>query len=93
MSSFPGSICPLCSQVFTRELLHDHITAEDLRLRENTIKVIQAYYPGWVQDHGACEPRWRSYRDAGRILNIMKCTRPQTAAGNWNPAEFIGKPR
>ena len=81
MIPFPESICPLCSQVFARELLHEHISLEQLRLRNRTIKVIQAYHPGWVEDHGACGLCWRSYRDAGRFLYMMKSARPQNAVG------------
>jgi hypothetical protein len=43
--------------------------------------VIQAYYPGWITDHGACEKCWRSHRDAGRMLDLMKQARPQTSRG------------
>jgi hypothetical protein len=84
----PESICPLCSQVFLREQLYQHIASEHLRSRDSTIKVIQAYHPGWLQDHGACEPCWRSYREAGRMLKQMKSARPQTVAGFWQPTEF-----
>ena len=79
MIPFPESICPLCSQVFARELVHEHISLEHPRLRNRTIKVIQAYHPGWVEDHGACGACWRSYRDAGRFLYMMKSARPQNA--------------
>jgi hypothetical protein len=46
MISIPESICPLCSQVFPRDLLREHIISEHPRLRHSTIKVIQAYHPG-----------------------------------------------
>jgi hypothetical protein len=85
MISFPESICPLCSQVFARQLLREHIASEPPRLRHVTIKVIQAYHPGWVEDDGACGPCWRAYRNAGRILEVMKSVRPQNAAACWNP--------
>lgn len=88
MISSPESICPLCSQVFPRELLYRHITSEHPRLRHSTIKVIQAYHPGWVEDHGACGPCWNSYRNAGRILSVMKSARPQSAAGSWEPTQL-----
>lgn len=81
MISFPDGICPLCSQVHARELLQEHIVLEDPRLREAIIKLIQAYYPGWIQDHGACAPCWRSYRDASRAIYVMKSARPQNAVG------------
>lgn len=68
MSLFPESICPLCSRVLALELLRNHIAFEDPRVRQSTIKVIQAYHPSWVEDHGACEPCWRSYRDAVQIV-------------------------
>jgi hypothetical protein len=91
VTSFPESICPLCSQVFTREQLHQHIASESQRLRRSTIKVIQAYHPGWVEDDGACGSCWRSYRDAGRILNVMKSARPQNAACPWKPTELAAE--
>jgi|ERR1039458_1912132 hypothetical protein len=91
MNSVPDSICPLCSQVFPRELLREHINSEHSRLRHSTIKVIQAYHPGWVEDHGACEPCWRSYREASRMFNQMKIARPQNPAGSWKPTELAAQ--
>lgn len=91
MISFPDSICPLCSQVFAREHLHEHIAAEQPRLRQSTIKLIQGYHPGWVEDHGACGPCWRSYRDAGQALNAMKRGRSQSTPVPWKPVELMGK--
>jgi hypothetical protein len=80
MISLPDSICPLCSQIYARELLHEHIASEHLRLRQTITKLIQAYHPGWVEDHGACAPCWKSYRDAGRVLNMMKSARPHNTS-------------
>jgi hypothetical protein len=91
MISFPESICPLCSQFFARDLLHEHIASEHADLRQRTIKVIQAYHPSWVEQHGACEPCWRSYRDAGRILNIMKRAKPQNDAAIEPPRPDINR--
>jgi|ERR1039458_3578459 hypothetical protein len=88
MISIPESICPLCSQIFPRNLLYKHITSEHPRLRHSTIKVIQAYHPGWAEDHGACGPCWSSYRQASRMFNQMKSAKPQNAAGSWKPAEL-----
>lgn len=68
----PDKICPLCSRVFPREQLHDHINAEHPHSRRNTIRVIQAYYSAWVEDHGACELCWKSFRDAGQALDLLK---------------------
>ena len=50
---------------------------EHPRVRETTITVIQAYHAGWTTEHGACEPCWKSFRDAARILRVLKQTRPQ----------------
>ena len=86
MNSYPESICPLCSQVFASELLYQHIASEHPRIRHSTIKVIQAYHPGWAEDHGACGPCWKSYREAGQVLSIIKGARPQNAASFWKPA-------
>ncbi len=77
MISFADSICPLCSQVVPREDLYDHISAEPARVRLNTVRVIQAYHPGWVADQGACKPCWASYRDAGQILKKLSHSRHQ----------------
>ncbi len=75
MISIPDSICPLCSHVVPREELHNHMDAEPARLRENTVRVIQAYHPGWAAEHGACRPCWKSYRDAGQILKKLSQSR------------------
>jgi hypothetical protein len=91
MIPIPESICPLCSQVFPSELLREHINSEHPRLRHSTIKVIQAYHPGWVEDHGACEPCWRSYREASRMFNQMKSAKPKNPPGSWKPAELAAQ--
>ena len=69
---FPEGVCPLCSQVVTVEGLHEPIASESAKVRERTVAVIQAFHEGWLEEHGACGPCWRSYRDAGRVLSIMK---------------------
>ncbi len=73
---YSEGICPLCSQFHEKERLHSHIKAEHLRVQEATIRVIQAYNKGWTVEHGACEPCWKSFRDAGRILIVLKQTNP-----------------
>ncbi len=65
-------ICPLCSRVFPHEQLYDHMKSEHPHARRNAIKVIQAYHPAWVEDHGACESCWKSFRDAGQALDLLK---------------------
>jgi hypothetical protein len=82
------SICPLCSQVFPSEMLQNHIASEHPRLRHRTIKVIQAYHPGWLEEHGACGPCWRSYRDASQILNVIKCTKPHLVVDSAKAGEL-----
>ena len=77
MIEFPDSICPLCSEVFPRELLHEQIGLETGRSRERTVRVIQSYHPHWVEEHGACAACWKSYREAGQVIRIIKSTRPQ----------------
>ncbi len=72
MTSPAGNRCPLCSEVFPAEQLHAHILSEHPRLRHSTIQVIQAYHPAWREDQGACGPCWRSYREAGRILSVLR---------------------
>ena len=88
MISFSESMCPLCSRFVAREELYEPIASEDPRVRHRTIKVIQAYHPGWVEDHGACGPCWSSYRDAVRIFLVMKSTRRQSIAGCSNMVEL-----
>jgi len=58
---FPDGICPLCSGVFTREQLHDHISLERPHLRNSTIKAIQARHLSWLEEHGACQSCWSSF--------------------------------
>lgn len=87
MISILESICPLCSHVFASERLHQHIVTEHPRLRHSTIKVIQCYHPGWIEEHGACGPCWKSYRSAGQIINLMKNARPRHAVDSWNSVE------
>jgi hypothetical protein len=80
MNVLPYAICPLCSQVYPCQQLHSLISCEHPGVREKTIQVIRAYYAGWAAEHGACEPCWKSFRDAGGILSVLKQTRPQQAA-------------
>lgn len=68
----PEGICPLCSHAVGSDLLHEHIASETPRVRERTISVIQAYHGRWLEEQGACGPCWKSYRDAGRVLSILK---------------------
>jgi hypothetical protein len=91
MIPFPESICPLCSQVFACELLHEHIASEYPRVRQSTIEVIQAYHPGWVEDDGACGRCWRLYRNAGRILDQMRSAKPQNTTGYRNPVTLAAQ--
>ncbi len=86
------AICPLCSQIFPQDELHQHIAAEPDRCRRNTFVVIQAYHPNWVRDHGACETCWKSYRDAGRVLDHLRRARPQRA-GTWRLGSALRKSR
>jgi hypothetical protein len=88
--SFPESMCPLCSRFVAREELYGQIALEDPRVRHRTIKVIQAYHPGWVEGQGACGPCWRSYRDAVRIFLVMDSTRRQSGVGRSKLAAFAG---
>jgi hypothetical protein len=72
MSSLPNALCPLCSQVFAKEELYQHIISEHPRLRHGTIQVIQAYHPSWVQEQGACRRCWRNYSNASQQVELMK---------------------
>ena len=83
MEMYSDALCPLCSQVYSREKLHTHIAAEEERVRTKTIRVIQAYHQGWSAEHGACLPCWKSFRDAGRILNLIQQTKPKRPGDEW----------
>lgn len=76
VDKLPEAICPLCSQIYPQEQLHTHIDIEDALVRQTTIEVIQAYNEGWLMEHGACEPCWKSFRHAGCILSVLKQTAP-----------------
>ena len=83
MNSFSDGICPLCSEVLPREQLHRHITSEHPLRRSVIIKVIQAHYPGWMTEHGACSACWQSFRDAGQILKILEASKRKTTVPDW----------
>ena len=86
MSSLPDHICPLCSQVRPREQIHEHIASEHPLLRLNTIKVIHAHHPWWSPEDGACEPCWKSFRDASRALEMLRHARQRNTY--WNAPVF-----
>ncbi len=85
----PGSdgFCPICLRNCSPEQLHAHIRSEDPRRRQKTIEVIRAYNPGWSPEHGACESCWNSFRDAGRVLAMLK------GANQRHPVEVSHFPR
>ncbi len=83
MNDFPEAICPLCSRVKLRERLHSHIADEHPRLRAKTVELIQAYHGDWAVEDGACEPCWRSFRDAGRVLSVLKQMQPRRPDSGW----------
>lgn len=87
MNALPEGICPLCSQVYLRERLHSHIALEHERVREKTIQVIQAYHDDWAAEHGACEPCWKSFREAARVLSLLKQTKSQWPGHGWQRPE------
>lgn len=84
---FPEAICPLCSQVYLREQLRSHIARERERVREQTIQVIQAYHKDWAAEHGACEPCWKSFREAARVLSLLRQTKRQRPDYEWQRAK------
>ncbi len=89
MSSLAENVCPFCVKSFPHEQLHNHIYAEHPRVRYNTRQVIRAYHPGWVEAAGACEPCWKSFRDAGRILDALRTAKQQKAGGNWSSTQRL----
>jgi len=70
-TSFPDAICPLCSEVFSAKSFKS-ISEERPKVRQNTILVIQTYHPDWKENQGACVSCWNSYRNAGRILELLR---------------------
>ncbi len=91
MNTYSEGICPLCSQVCLRERLHSHIAEEQARMRERTIQVIQGYHAGWSVEDGACVPCWRSFREAGRILSLLKQTKSKGQGHEWQGPDPFGK--
>ena len=83
MNTFPDGICPLCSQIYMRERLHAHIAREHERVRDKTIQVIRGYHENWRAEHGACEPCWKSFREAARVLSLLKETKRQPLGHGW----------
>ncbi len=81
MNECSEAICPLCSRFHAQERLHAHIKEEHPRVREATVRLIQAYHKGWAAENGACEPCWKSFRDAGRTLSVLKQARAQPMHG------------
>jgi hypothetical protein len=75
MTKLPDAICPLCSEVFPRKLLYQHVEREPIQVRERTVRVIQSVRPHWVEDYGACAACWKSYREAGQVIGILKSLR------------------
>ena len=90
MMAFSDGICPLCSRFLPREQLINHIASEHPRVRQSTIQVIRSFYPGWLEEHGACGICWRSYREAGRILEALKRSRPQSSGSCWKASQPAG---
>ncbi len=87
MNTFPEGICPLCSQVYLRTRLYLHIATEHERVRKRTIHVIKAYHHGWKAEDGACEPCWKSFREAGCTLNLLKQVKPKRQGYDWQRPE------
>ncbi len=91
MSNFFEGVCPLCSRVLPRDRLCSHIAAEHERVREKTIRIIRAYHEDWSVDEGACEPCWKSFREAGQILNLLRQTKPKRPGYGWRRPEASGE--
>ncbi len=91
METLSDAICPLCSKVCLRERLYSHIDSEHQRVRERTIEVIQGYHEGWSADDGACEPCWKSFREAGRVLNLLKQVKPKRPGHEWQKTGASGQ--
>ena len=87
MNSTPLSACPICSRVLPHDQLYDHMALESPQARQNTIRVIQGHHADWLAEQGVCEPCWKSFRDAGRVLHMLKAAHKPTAVDYWTHAE------
>ena len=65
-------ICPLCEKAFQRAQLQVCITAEQPKTRRQIIQAIRDEYPSWVQESGACQRCWESFRGVVRVVSFMK---------------------
>ena len=63
--------CPLCGRNFPHWRLHKHIHSEPRRLRDETIVEIRKDQPDWVEQGGACERCWESYRGVVCVARFM----------------------
>jgi len=64
--------CPLCGRIFPQWRLHKHINSEAWRVRKEIIIQIQEEHPDWVDQDGACQRCWESYRGVVRVVRFMK---------------------
>ncbi len=85
------AVCPLCSQICTKEHLHSHIHSEQPRVRQRTIAVIRGHHAWWSIEHGACEPCWKSFREAGRALTLLRQMKPQRPGHVSGETELAGR--
>ena len=76
MTTGVQSVCSLCRREVPRAELQEHIQTEHPFLRHDTIKLIQAYHPGWQEEQGACWSCWKAYRQATQMLHVLKASSP-----------------
>ncbi len=72
MDAIPFEQCPLCGTAARGNELFSHILSEPQPFRNQIIRLVAAYHPGWDHECGACLPCWKSYREATRAINALK---------------------
>jgi len=65
-------ICPLCEKAFLRLQLQVQIEGAPPKVRRRIIKAIQAQFPTWVKEDGACKQCWKAF---GGVARVDECLR------------------
>jgi hypothetical protein len=69
------SICPLCERAVPQRQLYPYFELDPARSHHNTIEVIKAFHPDWVEEQGVCQDCWKSYSEASRVINSLRFQR------------------
>src|SRR5512138_3445607 len=68
----PRGICPLCEKAYFRWQLQASIESAPPSVRRRIIEVIQAGFPSWTREDGACENCWKAI---GGVVRVAQCLR------------------